>query len=269
MYRSIGFAIRAALLAGALLAPALAAAGENAAAPTSATQVNPVSPEAQAVLDRMTSYLRGLQEFSVESRSSRDEVVEFGYKLQHNERVNLVVARPNQLRADVSGDVSNRSYVFDGAALMIYSADDQAYIRTKVPVSLPQLLENMLAAGIEMPLIDVLYQSMTGTLTDAVRGGVLVGDSTIDGVACDQLAFRQADIDWQLWVEKGERPLPRKILITTRHEVGEPQFQAVLTWNTKPAIGPQTFAFAPPKEAVEIPFRASVALDAPANGEAK
>ena len=180
MYRSIGFAIRAALLAGALLAPALTAAGENAAAPTSATQAGPVSPEAQAVLDRMTSYLRGLQEFSVESRSSRDEVVEFGYKLQHNERVNLVVARPNQLRADVSGDVSNRSYVFDGAALMIYSADDQAYIRTKVPASLPQLLENTLAAGIEMPLIDVLYQSMTGTLTDAVRSGTGTSSNELD-----------------------------------------------------------------------------------------
>lgn len=269
MNRSIGFAIRAALLAGVFAAPALAIADENSVAAEQAAPSGPVSREAQAVVDRMTNYLRGLQEFSIESRSSRDEVVEFGYKLQHNERVNLVVARPNQLRADVTGDLSNRSYVFDGAALMIHSADDQAYIRTKVATSLPQLLENMLAAGIEMPLIDVLYQSMTGTLTNAVRGGVLVGDATIDGVACDQLAFRQADIDWQLWVEKGDRPLPRKILITTRHEVGEPQFQAVLTWNTKPTIGPQTFAFAPPKDAVEIPFRASVPLDAPANGDAK
>lgn len=269
MHKAIGFAIRAALLAGVMAAPAVAATSGNAAANEPAASAGPVSREAQAVLDRMTNYLRGLQQFSVESRSSRDEVVEFGYKLQHNERVNLVVARPNQLRADVSGDLSNRSYVFDGAALMIYSADDQAYVRTKVASSLPQLLENLLAAGIEMPLIDVLYQSVTGTLADAVRGGVLVGDSTIDGVACDQLAFRQADIDWQLWVEKGDRPLPRKILITTRHEVGEPQFQAVLTWNTKPAIGPQTFAFAPPKEAIEIPFRAPVPLDVAANGEAK
>jgi hypothetical protein len=45
-------------------------------------------------------------------------------------------------------------------------------------------------------------------------------------VLCDHLAFRQLDTDWQLWVEKGSRPLPRKIVITTRYEVGDPQFSA-------------------------------------------
>lgn len=54
--------------------------------------------------------------------------------------------------------------------------------------------------------------------------------------------------------EQGARALPRKILITTRYEVGDPQYHAVLRWNLKPRITSSTFAFVAPKGAIEIPL---------------
>lgn len=220
-----------------------------------------VSDEAQAVLDRMTSYLRGLQTFSIETHASRDEVVALGYKLQNNERSVIVVQRPNKLRADISGDIRNRTIVYDGNQLTMYSPDDAVFARADAPESLADLIGVLLDIGVEMPLIDVLYQATAGTLADDVRGGILVGKSTIDGVATDQLAFRQANVDWQLWVEQGARPLPRKILITTRYEVGDPQYQATLHWNLKPRIHGSTFAFIPPKGVIEIPLDAVASTD--------
>ena len=231
--------------------PAAPAAGS---ADSAAVSAQVVSPEAQAVLDRMTAYLRGLQTFSIEAQASRDEVVALGYKLQHNERSTLVVQRPDKLRADITGDIRNRTIVYNDSKLSMYSPDDAAYVQTAAPSTLAGLIGTLLDAGVEMPAIDVLYQSMAGTLTQDVRGGILVGESMIDGVATDQLAFRQPNVDWQLWVEKGARPLPRKILITTRYEVGDPQYQAVLHWNLKPRITNSTFAFTAPKGATEIPL---------------
>lgn len=218
-----------------------------------------VSDEARAVLDRMTRYLRGLQTFSIETQASRDEVVALGYKLQNNERSVIVVQRPNKLRADISGDIRNRTIVYDGTQLTMFSPDDAVFARTDAPNTLADLIGVLLDIGVEMPLIDVLYQATAGTLTGDVRGGILVGESMINGVATDHLAFRQANVDWQLWVEQGARPLPRKILITTRYEVGDPQYQAILHWNLKPRIHKSTFEFAPPKGVTEIP------LDTPAN----
>jgi hypothetical protein len=252
------------LLSAILLALAAPLAAQEAAAPPDATEAvssQAISPEAQMVLDRMTAYLRGLQSFSIETQASRDEVVAFGYKLQNNEHSDIVVQRPNKLRADISGDIRNRTIVYDGAKLTMYSPDDAAYIRTTAPDSLASLIDGLLEAGVEMPLIDVLYQAAAGTLTEAVRSGILVGESTIDGVRSDHLAFRQANVDWQLWVEQGDRPLPRKILITTRYEVGDPQYQAILRWNLKPKIGSSTFAFAPPKGTTEIPFDNAVSTE--------
>ena len=80
-------------------------------------------------------------------------------------------------------------------------------LRTKAPGTLGELIPVLLDMGAEMPLIDVLYQGTVGTLTEGVRGGILVGQSEINGKTCDHLAFRQASIDWQLWVEQGPRAI--------------------------------------------------------------
>ena len=253
---------RTVLASALLIALAAPLAAEEAATGTQAeVPAQVVSPEAQAVIDGMTAYLRTQKTFSIDSRSTRDEVVAFGYKVQHNEHSTLTVKLPDKLRAEIAGDLRDRTIVYDGAKLVLYSPDDDVYVRTNAPDSVKKLVGGLLDAGVEMPAIDVLYQAAQGTLTEGVRGGVLVGDSNIDGVDCDHLVFRQASIDWQLWVEKGAKPLPRKILITTRYAVGDPQFQAILHWNLQPKIDASTFAFTAPKDAREIPFGGAAAVN--------
>lgn len=237
-------------------------APEASSADDAAIPEQVVSPEAQAVLDRMTTHLQALTSYSIESESSRDEVVAYGYKLQNNGRAVITVQRPDKLRAEVTGDIRARTFVYDGAHLTMYSPDDAVFVRLQAADTVGGMISDLLDAGIEMPLVDVLYQATHGTLTEAVRSGILVGTSTIDGVRCDQLAFRQANIDWQLWVEQGQHALPRKIVITTRYEVGDPQYQTIMRWNLKPRIDRSTFVFTPPKGVSEIPFAGIASVDA-------
>jgi hypothetical protein len=252
------------LLAGAL-ALNLAAASAQEAAPPAPSAAAPadtprgITDDAQAVLDRMTAYLRTLQAFSIDSRGSRDEILVSGYKLQHNEQANLVVQRPNRMRAQVSGDLRNRVFVYDGSKVVVYSPDQAVYARVDAPDNLAQLVGQILDSGIDLPLVDVLHQTAAGTLTEQVTHGMRVGDASIDGVACDHLAFRQPNADWQLWVAKGAQPLPRKIVITTR-DAGEPQFIATMDWNLKPKLDASTFVFTAPQGATEIPFKKPTAV---------
>jgi hypothetical protein len=261
------YMIRRRLLPCVLLALAAPLAAQEASTTTSqapdlSSQV--VSAQAQAVLDRMTATLQGLGTFSVSAQVTRDEVVALGYKLQNNEQVTMTVQRPNKLRSEITGDERNRTIVYDGATLAMYSPDDQAYVRSDAPDTLGGLITTLLDLGVEMPLIDVLYQGTAGSLTEGVRGGILVGESVIDGRTCDQLAFRQASIDWQIWVEQGARALPCKILITTRYEVGDPQFQAVMRWDLKPKLTASTFVFTAPEGATQIALAKPAAADASA-----
>ncbi|HET7843142.1 MAG TPA: DUF2092 domain-containing protein [Xanthomonadales bacterium] len=223
------------------------ARAEGAVAPGSRAPANRgVSPEARAVLERMTAYLQSLQRFSVVAEETRDEVLPYGYKLQDQQHATMLVQRPDRMRVEVDGDIKVRSYVYDGKTLVIHAPESQVYTQVDAPPTIAETVDVLMARGVEMPLIDVLVQAFRGTLASHARAGSLVGESKIDGIAVDHLAFRQADIDWQLWVEKGDRPLPRKLVITTRFEVGDPQYQAVLERNIAPTIAANAFEFAPP-----------------------
>ncbi|QSX78795.1 DUF2092 domain-containing protein [Agrilutibacter solisilvae] len=267
MHRGISLA---AVLAAALVLPAAQAAPAQAAPaePASAQQQAPAPPasdeavyrepqpvvtrDARAVLDRMTAYLNGLDSFTVEAQVSRDETLPFGYKLQNNETARMTVQRPNRMRVDVDGDIKHRSYYYDGTTLTMLAPDEGVYASTPAPATVGEVVNGLLNNGVELPLIDVLRQGFQGSLLEGVRFGLLVGESTIDGVLTDHLAFRQPTIDWQLWVAKNGQP--RKLLITTRYEVGDPQYQANLSWTEKPRIPADTFRFTAPKGAREIQF---------------
>lgn len=221
----------------------------------SATGTNgAISSDAQAVLDRMRATFGSLQQYAITARITRDEMLPFGYKLQNNESARMWVKAPNRLRLEVEGDIKHRTYVYDGSQLTMFVPDLNVYAATAAPDTLGELVRTLLDIGVEMPLIDMLYHGNAGSLTSDVRVGRLVGESEVDGVPTDHLAFRQPNVDWQLWVQKGEQALPRKLLITTRYVGGDPQYQAVLTWDLKPRITPTSFSFAPPSSATKVPY---------------
>ena len=59
---------------------------------------------------------------------------------------------------------------------------------------------------------------------------------------------------WQLWIERGKTPLPRKMVITTTQEASQPQYVALLKWDLAPKLDDAVFKFVPPKDAKRIAF---------------
>ena len=259
--RWLGLAATGVLLASAGVAPVWAqdpastepAAAESVDKTVTLDTTGVISSDAQAVLDRMTATLQSLQRYSLSAQITRDEMLPFGYKLQNNESAKMWVERPNRLRMEVDGDIKHRTYIYDGKKLSMLVPDLNIYSEAAAPDTIGELIRKLLDIGVEMPLTDMLYQSTTGSLTEDVRVGIVVGDSEVDGVATDHLAFRQPLVDWQLWVEKGANALPRKLLITTRYEVGDPQYQAIMRWDLKPRIDAKAFTFVPPSGATLVP----------------
>ena len=217
-----------------------------------------ITPEAQAVLSRMQAQFNTMKRFQLSADITRDEVLAFGYKLQNNEKAQMWVDAPKHLRLEVNGDIKNRIYVYDGSQLTMAAPDLNIYATTPAPDTLRELVQILLDNGVEMPLIDMLYQGNAGNLTDDVRVGLVVGDSNVEGVATDHLAFRQPNVDWQLWVEKGAQALPRKLLITTRYAVGDPQYQAIMHWDLTSPIDAKAFVYEPPAGATKIPFHTNM-----------
>lgn len=230
---------------------------------TNAAVERVITPDAQAVLNRMSAALKELRTFSVSAQISRDEMLPFGYKLQRNESAQMLVVRPTSLRVESQGDIKDRTYIYDGKQLTIFDPEENIYVQNAAPPTIAGLVERLLDIGVELPLLDVLTDafSETGELTAQVQSGLLVGESSIDGIPVDQLAFRQANVDWQVWVQKGQHALPIRFVITTRYELGDPQVNATLKWDLKPSVPAASFKFAPPKDARKIPIFAGVAQE--------
>ena len=76
-------------------------------------------------------------------------------------------------------------------------------------------------------------------------------------------------IEWEIWIDRGERPLPRRILITSRDDPDQPQFAASFRWDAAPHMDRGRFTFLPPAGARRIeddaPPTRDIALRAPGN----
>ena len=70
----------------------------------------------------------------------------------------------------------------------------------------------------------------------------MIGKGVIDGVECDHLAFRNVETDWQIWIESGAKPIPRKYVITSKGIGEAPQYTLrIKDWKTD--VAADAFAF--------------------------
>ena len=131
---------------------------------------------------------------------------------------------------------------------------------TYATVAAPGTLEGMLDMArtqldIVMPAGDLIYRNAYDILMADVTQGFVVGKSVVEGARCDHLAFRAPNVDWQIWIQEGPEPLPRKLVITSRDQAAAPQFSVVFTrWDLKPTSTPQTFVFEAPSGAKRVEF---------------
>ncbi len=106
--------------------------------------------------------------------------------------------------------------------------------------------------GIELPLSDIFTLGANPDDMKRVLSAAYLGDETINGATCSHYAYHEKSVDWQLWVQKGDKPLPCKLNIVTLSDKERPQYTAIYRWNLNPEIGNGAFAFSAPESAREI-----------------
>jgi len=215
-----------------------------------------VDPQAETMLRRMSDYLASRKQFLVSTENTIEVVLESGQKIQFNSPATAVVSRPNKLRADRKGDLTNQEFYYDGKSLTLYNPKEKLYATTAAPATLEEMIDFAREKlDIIAPAADFLYKDAAEKMLKEASSGFVVGQSVVGGVKCTLLAFRGAEVDWQIWVENGARPLMRKYVLTSKKVAGEPQFTVVVkSWDLAPKLGGREFSFAPPKGAKKIDF---------------
>jgi hypothetical protein len=228
------------------------------APPAAPTQTQDIDPAATQALNRMAAYLRTLDKFEVKSNTDLDLVQDDGEKLTFAGTVDYIVDRPNKLYADLRTDRKHRRYFYDGKTLTVEAPRMGYYARTDAPPTIRQLADMAQNDyGIPIPLADLFAWGDPSADQPPITSAQLIGYAEIGTAATDQYAFRSPNADWQIWIERGARPLPRKMVITDRTDPSHPSYTAVLDWNLNPTIAANRFTFTPGKDAKQIQFAAA------------
>lgn len=200
------------------------AAGASAVAPA-------VDPRAQVSLRKMADNLARKPVLSFTTNSTGERPIGTGQLAHFSARSQVRFSRPDKLFVDRVGEQEEWKLWYSGKQVII--TDGKAYAATTVPGEVGQMLDTMARQyDMVLPGSELLFADPYQALMDNVLTGQHLGTHEVDGVQCEQLAFTQREIDWQIWIEAGDNPVPRKVVIDYKLLPGRPQFVANLSgWN--------------------------------------
>lgn len=212
-----------------------------------------IDPDAMEALNKMGAYLRSLKAFQVDSEVTNDDVLDDGQTITDIKTNTLLAVSPNFLRAELKSDDKDVFLFYDGKNFTVYGKLENYYATVPAPATTAQLVDKVNDDyGIEIPLVDLFKWGTDNSALRRITSAFDVGPSTVQGITCEHYAFRQEGLDWQIWIQLGAYPLPRKFVIRTVTDNARPQHTSNLVWNLAPSYNEAAFAFDPPAGALRI-----------------
>jgi hypothetical protein len=206
-----------------------------------------IDPDADKILRSMSTYLGGLSSFSVNADLDHEIVDLAGQKLLSSSSGTIIINRPGKLYGHRLGPLIDMVIIFDGKTMTLNEKNSNVYAQIEGSGNIDDALRAISFIGLDAPAADLLYaDSYAGLVTDVTKGAYL-GTAYVQGLECYHLAFRATMVDWQLWIQTGDTPLPMKYVITSKWLTGAPQYVVGFRdWNTKPQIEADQFTFTMP-----------------------
>ena len=217
---------------------------------------------AKKLLKTMSDYVASQKDISISYDSDIEVITADLQKIQFTSSGQLQLSRPDKVHASRTGGYADVEFFFDGKTFTFFAKHLGEFAQSSSPGSVDQLVERLRSEYfVEAPGADLLLSNVYGKLIEDVIDAKHIGLGVIDGVECEHLAFRNLDVDWQVWVEVGARPIPRKYVITSKAVTGGPQYTLhVKDWKTDAAAA-DAFAFKSPAGAKKVDFKELANVD--------
>jgi hypothetical protein len=261
MAPALALAVSMLLMPLSLLQSARAAPSDSGASSGSVD----IDADALTALKSMSGYLRTLKAFQVKAVVTRDDVLDDGQLIQFDTHVDLLARMPDRLRVEVTSSRQHRLYFYDGKNFTLYAERVNYYATVPAPPTIGKLSDALHDKyDLDLPLEDLFLWAGPESKIGDITGAMDVGPAEVGGITCEQYAFRQPGLNWQIWIQQGDFPLPKKLVISTLTDEARPQYSSVLEWNLAPSFNEAAFQFDAPSGAQKIVFATANASDAAA-----
>jgi len=262
------------LLGGATRAQAAAPSPEVGGSASAAPSATAKSPEALALLKKMSDRLGAARTFTVKGRASLEGPVAGGllatsfndFEATVRRPDGLVatsfndfeatVRRPDGLVAKRKGDLPEFLFVYDGKTMAVQVPGKGTWGSTGAPATIDDMLVALGEKGdLDLPFDELLvadpYAAVTRGLTDAVR----VGQSTVQGKKVEHVVLVTASLRVEYWIDAGTGLPARSLVVYLDHPV-QPHFLVeYASWVLDPKLPAATFTLPRPPGATQVDFR--------------
>jgi hypothetical protein len=253
--------LKRALLAGTALLLMLGANIAVAQAPSSGSD-EPVQgqPEMQSqaveALNKLGAYLRTLHSFRIDADSVTDAVLTTGQNVGFLHQTELLVERPDKVRAVITGTRAPKGLVYNGRTFVLFNDAHNYYSQVPAPPTINQLIADADEKyGVELPLVDLFEWGKQSDDDKSLTSALFIGLDKVDGKWCRHYAYQQPGLDWELWIQSGSRPLPCRFVITDTSQPSRPRHAINYHWTLDPKFDSATFTFHPRPGELKIPLR--------------
>jgi hypothetical protein len=207
-------------------------------------------------LKRMSETLGAAKAFTFRTSNTVEVPAKTGQYITLFANSEIAMQRPNKLRARVTGEVPNFDFTYDGSTIAAFASNNNVYSVSKAPDTLDAMLPFIeKASGIRFASADLLFSDPYAVLIRGLSSAVVVGSDMVQGEPCEHLAFRAPGVNWEIWVERGTRALPRRLVITYTNVNNFPRSLVEFShWNLHPWLTDSYFDFKKPVGAKEIAF---------------
>jgi hypothetical protein len=214
------------------------------------------------LLKTMSDYLAGQKSLSAKFDSDIEVITPELQKIQFTSSGELKMNRPDKLRIRRTGGYADVEMVYDGKTVSLYGNNAKSYMQTDLAGTVDNMINTLQSrSGTGMPGADLLLSNSYDELMANVLESRHIGQGVVDGVECEHLAFRGPETDWQIWIETGAKPVPRKYVITSKTIAGAPQYTLKIgEWKTD-ANADADFSFKAPADATKVALDSTVVIE--------
>lgn len=218
---------------------------------------------ATKILQNMSQYVGKLKQISADFDSTIEIVTPDVQKIQFASSGTLLLSRPDKLRITRTGGYTDVELGYDGKQLSLLAKNANVLAQTSVAGTIDSMVDNMYEKfGTGLPGMDLLLTDSYRALTNDVIRGAHIGHGVVEGIECEHLAFRGVDTDWQIWIEIGDKPIPRKYVITSKTVASAPQYVLTIrNWKSDAAVPDSAFVLSEPQGVKKVVLESFAEFD--------
>lgn len=237
--------------------PAPAAAPAAPAVATAAPAKDFKDERALAALKAMSSTLANAKTMSFKVRGIVPTPAPTGQYVSLFASSRVVVQRPDKLLVQARGDLFPSNTYYDGKTVTSVGVDGKFYAqRTTAGGAIEALMKGTQPdSDATAPFLDLLVPDPYAVLTQDLTSAIWVGQSMVEGVQTDHLAFTAPGLDWEIWIGAADK-LPRLMVVSYRTGERQPTFTVEFSeWKLNAPVPASTFVASIPKGAAKLEFK--------------